>query len=149
MNKKYFENDPHWVNIPYPLKPCDAEVLEYKKHLVEGATLLLGSTIQLIDLCDEAIDLHPRYQNPKIKKGDWYKLDKFYDNIITDGALNLTGPSLIDAIRPHCKVFISRVFSKKFSYMKYATYFYSEFPNATKVAEINESCPIFIWKFTN
>ncbi len=149
MNTDYGNNDSHWTNPPYPLKPCDAEVLEYKKYLIPGTTLLLGSTPQLIDLCDVALDIKPRISHHKIVQGDWYKLDKFYDNIITDGALNLTGPSLIDIVRPNCKQFISRTFSKKFSYMKYATYFYTEFPNATKVAEINESCPIFIWKFTN
>ena len=149
MNVNYFKDDPHWSNVPYPLKPCDAEVLEYKKHLLEGTTLLLGSTIQLIDLCDEAIDLCPRHPHPKIKKGDWFELNGFYTNIIADGAINLTGPSLIDAVRPHCKRFVSRVFSKKLPQMKYAELFYSEFPNAIKVAEINESCPMFIWTFTN
>ena len=131
------------------MKPCTEEVEVYKSNLLNGKTLLLGCTTQLIDLCDEALDIKPRYSHPKIKQGDWYNISGFYDNIITDGALNLTGPSLIDAVRPHCRQFVSRVFSRKFSYMKYATYFYSEFPNAIKVAEVNESCPIFIWKFTN
>jgi hypothetical protein len=149
MTDKYLEQDPHWVNLPYPLKPCDAEVDVYRKHLITGNTLMLGSTKQLIDICDVAVDLAPRYDHHKIIKGDWYKLFGFYENIIADGSINLTGPSLIDAVKPHCKQFISRVFSKKFPTMKYAELFYSEFPNATKIAEINESCPIFIWKFTN
>ena len=149
MNSKYIENDPHWRNLPYPLKPCDEEVNEYKKHLLDGRTLLLGSTYQLLDLCDAAIDLNPRYSHPKLSKGDWYNLSGFYDNIIADGSINLSGPSLIEAVKPHCKRFVSRVFSRKLPNMKYAELFYSEFPNAIKVAEINESCPIFIWTFIN
>jgi hypothetical protein len=149
MNEKYLENDNHWTAAPYPLRPCTEEVEIYKNNLLSGKTLLLGCTTPLLDICDEAIDLVVRVQNPKIRQGDWYNISGFYDNIITDGAINLTGPSLIDAVKPHCKQLISRVFSRKFSYMKYAKLFYTEFPNATKIAEINESCPIFIWKFTS
>ena len=149
MQTNSTDNDSHWTNPPYPLKPSDAEVEIYKENLIAGRTLLLGSTIQLLDICDAALDISPRYKHPKIIQGDWYAITGYYENIIADGSLNLCGTSLIDAVKPHCSVFISRVFSKKFSYMKYATHFYSEFPNATKLAEINESCPIFIWKFTN
>ena len=149
MNKKYLDHDPHWSNLPYPLKPCDEEVKIYKKYKLDGTTLMLGSTLQLLDICDAAIDLAPRYNNPKITEGDWYNLTGGYDNIIADGAINLCSESLIDAVRPHCRRFISRVFSKKLPPMKYAELFYSEFPNAIKVAEINQSCPIFIWKFTS
>lgn len=145
----YIENNDHWINAPYPLKPSDAEIKIYQKHLLKGTTLLLGSTVPLLPLCDEAIDLTPRANHPKIIKGDWNKIEKFYDNIIGDGVLNLEGEKFIEKLRPKCRRFISRVFSRKFSYMKYATHFYRDFPNATKVAEINESCPIFIWKFTN
>lgn len=149
MNNRYLAQDEHWINLPYPLKPCDSEVEVYRKNLIKGSTLMLGSTKQLLDICDVAVDLAPRYEHYKIIKGDWYNLFGFYENIIADGAINLTGPSLIDAIKPHCNIFISRVFAKKFPAMKYAELFYSEFSGATKIAEINESCPIFIWKFTS
>jgi hypothetical protein len=145
----YIESGNHWINAPYPLKPNDTEVKMYQQHLLTGTTLLLGSTVPLLPLCDEAIDLTPRIQDPKIIKGDWNNIEKFYDNIIGDGVLNLEGEKIIENLRPKCHRFISRVFSRKFSYMKYATFFYKDFHNATKIAEINESCPIFIWKFTN
>lgn len=49
MTEDYYNNeDGHWTNIPYPLKPCDAEVEVYKKHLVQGTTLLLGHYLVVI-----------------------------------------------------------------------------------------------------
>ena len=68
----------------------------YQQHLLTGTTLLLGSTVPLLPLCDEAIDLTPRIQDPKIIKGDWNNIEKFYDNIIGDGILNLEGEKMID-----------------------------------------------------
>ena len=72
---------------------------------------------------------------------------KMYQQHLLTGTTLLLGSTV--PLLPLCHRFICRVFSRKFSYMKYATFFYKDFHNATKIAEINESCPIFIWKFTS
>ena len=139
-------SDSHWVNLPYPLRPCPEEIEVFKQHILPGKVLLLGSTYDLLPLCTDAIDLVPKHK--QVRYGDWYHLDGFYDTIIGDGVLSWGYEELIEEISKHCKVFICRVFAKKFPTMKYATHFYNSFPGAEKVAEINDACPIFIWKFT-
>ena len=138
--------DNHWISLPYPLKPSEEEVDVFKKH-VKGKVLLLGSTYALLPLCDEAIDLVPRYNNEKIKQGDWNSIEGSYDTIIGDGVLSWGAEEVLSSVRKHCKTFICRVFSEKLEGMRYATHFYTEFDNAEKLAELNKSCPIFMWKF--
>ena len=141
-------NDLHWINLPYPLKPCYEEVEVFRNNIIGENVLLLGCTFSLLELCTEAIDLEPKYDNPKIKKGDWNNIDGFYDTIIGDGVLSWGADSVLNSVSKHCKVFICRVFSEKLQGMKYATHFYKDFNNAEKLAEINNLCPIFIWRFT-
>lgn len=147
-NRKEFLNDPHWINLPYPLRPNPAEVEIFRENLLPGKTLLLGSTKDLLPLCDVAVDLDPKYEDSKLIYGDWYNISGDYENIIADGSLNWGAEELLPIIEKHCKRFICRVFSEKLPGMKYATHFYSEFEGAEKIAEINKLCPIFIWKFT-
>lgn len=140
-------SDPHWVNLPYPLRPCPEEVEVFKQHIIPGKVLLLGSTYDLLPLCTDAIDLVPKYE--QVRYGDWYEMEGYYNTIIADGVFSWGYEELLEKISMHCDVFICRVFSKKFPTMKYATHFYDSIPEGKRIAEINESCPIFKWTFTN
>lgn len=142
------EDRNHWNNLPYPLRPCPEEVEVFRRHLLPGKTLLLGSTYELLGLCDAAIDLSPRYDDPKISKGDWHHFEGHYANIIGDGSLNWGADDLLRYLETKCERLIVRVFSEKLPGMKYATHFYRELPMATEVAQISKSCPIFIWTFS-
>ncbi|QDD12061.1 hypothetical protein FIT62_02740 [Candidatus Methylopumilus rimovensis] len=51
--------------------------------------MLLGSTKDLLSLCDEALDTFPVYNDKKIITGHWADNKIFYQNIVGDGVLNL------------------------------------------------------------
>jgi hypothetical protein len=143
----------HFNNLSYPLAPNEHEVSIYTKY-INGTTLLLGYTKQLIDLCDVAIDLNPPLNPPlnlnnKIIKQDWFTITGHYNIIIGDGVLNLVGGKLVQYLSTHCNTLVIRFFTEKIDGMKYATYFKynTEFLLPDIIIDTQTSCKILIWHF--
>ena len=88
--------------------------------------MLLGSTKDLLCLCDAALDIFPVYTDKKIVAGNWTDNDIFYQNIIGDGILNLNEvlcDQIIAMAKKNCRRLLVRVFNYKLPIMKVATYF--------------------------
>jgi hypothetical protein len=112
--------------------------------------LLLGSTRLLLPLCDEAWDIDPVYDDPKIKRRDWFTLDQHWDTIIIDGALSYGQEftkRLLPAVLNNCDRFVSRTFLNPSWATRYAVYF----PRAAELDPVPEELPInnvytfYIW----
>ena len=115
IDKEYWGSD-----LPLPLSPSDADVLVFKKNMVEGTTLLLGCTKKLIDLSDFQMDSDPWFEGLGVIKQDWVANTTNYHNIIGDGVLNFTpdlAESILEMCSRHCQVFIARSFNKKLDTM--------------------------------
>ena len=142
----------HFNNLNPPLCPNNDEITVYKKHLGTGKKLLLGYTKQLINLCDDAMDLNPPANLiSSIIKQDWFTITDFYDTIIGDGVLNLVGGKLVQYLSTHCNTLIIRFFTDKIDGMKYATNFRNNtiFMLPDTIIHTQPSCKILIWKFQN
>lgn len=139
----------HFNSLKPPLAPNDDEVEIYKSY-IEGKTLLLGYTKELIDLCDNAFDLNPPL-NSKVVKQDWFTIDEHYNTIIGDGVLNLVSGDLVEYLSKYCDQLIIRFFTEKIDGMKYATNFRNNTPFLLpdKIIETQPKCKILIWKFKN
>lgn len=137
----------HFNSLKPPLAPNDNEVEIYKSY-IEGKTILLGYTKQLIDLCDLAFDLNPPI-NSKVVKKDWFTIDEHYNTIIGDGVLNLVSGDLVEYLSKHCDQLIIRFFTEKIDGMKYATNFRDNtaFLLPDKIIDTQPKCKILIWKF--
>lgn len=136
----------YWQNLKPPMCPNEYEIELYKHH-IKGLkpVCLLGMTEQLRPFCDFMVDFHPVPQNKPVLKQDWNELKEPAQAIIGDGVLNLEGLQLIQKLNNYKKL-IFRVFLKKFSWMKYATHFPNEFPNASLVIPTQENIAIVIWE---
>jgi hypothetical protein len=135
-----------------PLSPSIEDVEIYKKNLLNGSTLLLGSTKELLGICDQALDIDPVYPNEKIIIGDWLDNKDFYTNIIGDGILNFSDSlchELLDMAEKNCNNFIVRAFNYKMPIMKIAQYFPTEesFKSAPQVMYQNKEYSFFKWTF--
>jgi len=142
------EDYTYWANLKEPKIPNEYEVSLFEKYAI-GEVLLLGETKRLQQIADEGIDLFP---TTFAKKGDWYKMNMFYDTIIGDGVLNINiGMELLNSVKWNCNRFICRVFGNeikdKYSW-KYANYFYDEFLKAEKVIKTQKGCYTVVWDFT-
>jgi hypothetical protein len=144
------EDKDFWTNLKWPAAPNedDREIFRSYQH---GKTLLLGSTKLLLPICDEAWDLAPVYDDPKIIKKDWFSLDQHFDTIILDGGLSY-GKEFTDRLLPivlaNCDTFITRAFLNPNWPTKYAIYF----PKAHELNPtpfehpISEVYTFYIWK---
>ena len=85
----------HFDTLIPPLAPNSYEVSLYNTHK-RNRTLLLGYTKQLMDIACVSMNINPpeRYKNITIKQ-DWFTINEYYDTIIGDGVLNLTGGELV------------------------------------------------------
>lgn len=133
----------HWQNLKPPLAPNQEEVRLYEGW-AKGCVLLLGETKELAHLCHRALDMYP---SSIADQGNWFDINAYYDTIIGDGVINLAGMELIDAVRPHCKRFVTRVFTTKHEGMKYATFFPTEFPNSTREIVTQVGCMFVVYEF--
>ena len=87
-----------WLNLKWPAAPneSDRKIFKFYQH---GRTLLLGSTKLLLPLCDQAWDLNPLYDDPKLIARDWFSLDQNWDTIMLDGGLSY-GKEFTDRLLP-------------------------------------------------
>lgn len=147
VDKNYWASD-----LPLPLSPTENDVNEFKSHMLEGTTLLLGCTKKLIPLSDRQLDIDPWYEESTVIKGRWEDNKHYYTNIIIDGGLNLTKElcdATLDMASGNCKIFIVRSFTKRLPIMKIAAHFPTEedfkiLPTETiKCEDYN----FFIWEF--
>ena len=138
-----------WTRLQWPAAPNNADYTVFESYC-EGSVLLLGSTQLLLPLADEAWDINPVYDNPKIIAKDWFTLDEHWDTIIVDGALSY-GKEFTERLLPvvlnNCNRFISRTFLNPNWPTKYAVYF----PRAEQLNPqpqehpINEVYTFYIW----
>ena len=139
-----------WSNLKWPAAPNehDREIFRSYQH---GTTLLLGSTKLLLSLCDQAWDLNPVYDHPKIISKDWFSLNQHWDTIMLDGGLSYGKEftnKLLPIILANCDTFITRAFLNPNWPTRYAVYF----PKAHELNPvplehpINEVYTFYIWK---
>lgn len=139
----------YWRNLKWPAAPNNDDYNVFRSYCV-GNVLLLGSTRLLLPLCNEAWDLEPKYDNPKIINRDWFTLDQYWDTILIDGGLAF-GKEFTERLLPivlsHCNRFVARVFLNPNWPTKYAVYFpqaHELNPQPTK-HPINEVYTFYIW----
>jgi hypothetical protein len=138
-----------WTNLTWPAAPNNADYAVFE-HYCTGRVLLLGSTQMLLPLADEAWDIHPVYDNPKIITRDWFTLDEHWDTIILDGGLSYGEEftkRLLPIVLAHCDRFISRAFLNPNWPTKYAVYFprAEELNPVPQEHPINEVYTFYIW----
>jgi hypothetical protein len=126
----------------------------FKENLIDGSTLLLGSTKDLLSLCDEALDTFPVYNDKKIITGHWADNNIFYQNIMGDGVLNLNEVlcnQIMAMAKKNCCRLIVRVFNYRLPIMKVATYFptANHFKKKPEVIYHTEEYSFFKWDFEN
>jgi len=139
-----------WTNLKWPAAPNNADYAVFE-YYCKGSVLLLGSTQLLLPLADEAWDLEPKYDNPKIMNRDWFTLDEHWDTVIIDGGLTILDDKvcaqLISTVLAHCDTFVARTFLNPSWPTKYAVYF----PRAIDLTPIptehpiNEVYTFYIW----
>ena len=138
-----------WKSLHWPAAPNNEDYSVFESYC-EGSVLLLGSTQLLLPLADEAWDLEPKYNNPKIQNRDWFSLNEHWDTIIIDGGLAF-GKEFTERLLPivlrNCDRFISRTFLNPNWPTKYAQYF----PRAHELTPVPQEHPInlvytfYIW----
>lgn len=129
-----------WCNLRWPAAPNDSDVEIYRNQCT-GTVLLLGSTRQLLPLCDAAWDLMPKYPDPKIINRNWLQLDQHYDTIIADAVLCFTREftqQLLPVILAKCDRFVTRSFLNPDWKTTYAEYF----PVAEELTPVPVQIPI-------
>ena len=139
----------YWKSLTWPAAPNQDDYNVFASYCA-GRVLLLGSTLTLLPLCDQAWDLEPKYTDPKIHNRDWFTLDGHWHTIMLDGGLSL-GKEFCDQLLPvvlsHCDRFVVRSFLNPNWPTKYAVYF----PRAHELTPppqehpINEVYTFYIW----
>jgi len=149
MKEKYIKDIDHWQNLAPPLAPNEYEIELYRHHTKGLKPIcLLGTTKELIPLCDFMVDLNSdintNFQKELINC-DWRKLEKFSEVTIGDGVLNLEGQDLVYDLLKYTKKLICRVFLKKLEGMKYAKHFPNNFLDADLVIPTQKNVVMVIW----
>jgi len=141
------KNTEYWDNLSPPLCPNEYEISLYKKY-VKGCSpvCLLGMTKDMQPLCDYMVELHPTKQSKPVIEKNWNEFEEYADAIIGDGVINLEGMQLVEKMLKRCNKLVCRVFLKKFSWMKYATHFPQEFPNAKIVISTQQDVAMVVWE---
>jgi hypothetical protein len=139
----------YWSNLKWPAAPSYNDYCVFESYCT-GRVLLLGSTKTLLTLCDEAWDLEPVYDDPKIKVKDWFNLNEHWDTVIVDGALAFGlefTHQLLPIVLEHCDRFIARAFLNPSWPTRYAVYFPQAHELSPQPLEhpINEVYTFFIW----
>ena len=143
----------HWSQVwPHPYAPSEEDVNIYQKYMIEGTTLLLGCTRQLIHLSNNQLDIDPFYEAPTVIVGDWTKNTTYYDNIIGDGVVNFTKElevGVLEMASKCCKRFVVRAFNYRLDRMKIAANFpkAEDFQIKPNHVEIFNEYTFFIWEF--
>lgn len=147
VNKNYWASE-----LPKPLSPSEEDVEIFKSYITDGSTLLLGCTRSLLDITDVQMDIDPWYDGENVIKQDWTTNDVFFDTIIGDGVLNFThelAEDIIQMCSKNCKVFVARVFNRKFKTMRVADNFpsWSDFTIKPTEIKIFKGYSFYIWRF--
>lgn len=142
----------YWKNLSPPLSPNDDDVAFFQSHLLKGTTLLLGCTNKLINLSDFQMDLDPWYEASSVIQQNWCENNKYYQNIIGDGVLNLDSKLAEDIIlmcKKNCKRFITRSFNRKLPIMKVASFFPNagDFSISPSITLALDTYSFFVWDF--
>lgn len=147
----------YWTSHVPPAAPSDDDVEVFRSHIIGSNTLLLGSTKQLLGLCDIAYDLCPKYDNPIIQDRDWITIDSQFDTIISDGALCFGRDfslALLERLSKHCKRFVLRSFVKVPVSAAKSKGYGSFWPKPedfqiapTKVINVTDIYNFYIWDF--
>ncbi len=120
--------------------PNQEEITIYKEWIGDKHPVcLLGMTSELVSLCDMAADLNPIEIGKPTIKCDWNELNGQYGTVIGDGVINLEGLPLVEKILKISDRFITRVFTRKFPWMKYATIFPCDFPGSKEIVTTQEN----------
>ena len=125
INSKTIEKE-YWASLVPPLSPSPEDVKIFKGELLNGTTLLLGCTREIIHLSDYQMDLDPLdfVTNPLVQ--DWTTNTTCYTNIIGDGVLNLSKQlcdDILDMCSKNCYKFTARCFNRKMDIMRVAEHF--------------------------
>lgn len=141
-----------WANLTPPLAPSDNDARIFKDYLLNGTTLLLGCTKNLIPLSDVQMDIDPWYVADTVITQDWTTNTKFYDNIIGDGVLNLDkelAEKVLDMCYKHCDNFVVRCFNRKLPNMTVASHFPNkkDFLIPPTIIEEFDEYTFYIWNF--
>lgn len=139
----------YWRNLKWPAAPNNDDYNVFQSYC-SGSVLLLGSTHLLLPLCNEAWDLEPKYDSPKIVNRDWFTLDQHWDTILIDGGLAFGKEStarLLPIVLSHCNRFVARAFLNPNWPTKYAVYFPQAHELNPQPTEhpINEVYTFYIW----
>lgn len=115
--------------------------------------MLLGSTRELLNLCDVALDVDPVYADKKIIVGDWLENTMFFENIIGDGVLNFNEDlcnKLLKMAEKNCSQFMVRAFNYRLPIMQVADYFPSvyDFSMKPKLIFASNEYSFYQWNFT-
>jgi FkbM family methyltransferase len=150
--KKKVDKDYWMSDLPIPLSPSDDDVNTYKRFMINGETLLLGCTKNLIPLSNIQMDIEPWYQSETVISDNWLNNNTFYENIIGDGVLSFTkelANDLIEMASKNCKVFIARTFTKKLPIMKVADNFPQpeDFIIKPTITIPQKDYSFYIWQF--
>jgi len=139
----------YWRNLTWPAAPNNRDYSVFEQYC-QGSVLLLGSTAMLLPLADQAWDLEPVYNNPKILAKDWFTLNQHWDTVIIDGGLAFGKEfteQLLSVVLPNCDCFVARVFLNPNWPTKYAQYFPRAYELTPQPQEhpINEVYSFYIW----
>ena len=150
--KKKVDKDYWMSDLPIPLSPSSDDVNTYKRFMINGETLLLGCTKNLIPLSDIQMDIEPWYQSETVISDNWLNNNTFYENIIGDGVLSFTkelANQIVDMASNNCKVFIARTFTKKLPIMRIADNFPQpeDFIIKPTITITEKDYSFYIWKF--
>lgn len=140
----------HWISLKYPLAPSEENKETFQQLIVGSNILLLGCTKILLPLATEAVDTVVRYDNPKIRIGDWLQVNQRYDSVLADGCLNLGfANELIEHFSSRSTRFIARSFTKRHPDMKVANQFFTalDFDITPIVFSESEWYRFYVWDF--
>lgn len=139
----------YWTTLKWPAAPNEDDYQIFESYC-SGRVLLLGSTKQLLPLCDEAWDIDPLYQDSKLEQRDWFTLDEHWNTILIDGGLAFGEQfckDLLKVVLPNCDRFVARAFLNPNWPTRYACYFplAHVLDPAPEEHPINEVYTFYIW----
>jgi hypothetical protein len=147
-----FPEKEYWSSLNPPLSPSEKDVKIFKKYLINGTTLLLGCTKELVHLSDTQMDLNPFDSTSNVIIQDWLTNTNPYTNIIGDGVFNFTKElcdGVIDMASKCSKKLIVRSFNKKMDIMRIAENFptINDFKLKPTLVHRFNDYTFFIWEF--
>jgi len=142
----------YWNSLLPPYSPSSDDALFYQNSLIQGTTLLLGCTHNLVPLSHRQMDVDPLHIPDTMIIADWLSNSTHYDNIIGDGVLNFTqelADGIINMSSRYCKRLIVRSFNYKLPLMRIAAYFpqTSDFNIKPQSSTILADYSFFMWDF--